>query len=100
MIEAIRESIKVKLAELSIDVRGDGVILWVKGFDSPPYYEVWLGSSGVLLCEGPATVGYFPYHDPDFYSQLLKAIRMLVAPTPILHITRSDNVAMLSILTE
>lgn len=65
MIEIIRNSIKARLAELSVDVKGNGVIIWVKGSDSPMYREIWLGSTGALLCEGSATIGYFPYFDPE-----------------------------------
>ena len=54
-----------------------------------------------VVCEGQSLCGEYFYTDPDFYTRLVKIVRMLVNPTSIWYISEiGSSIGMPRILDE
>ena len=101
-IDVIIEGIQVRLETIGVTSARDSV--WrsqVHFAVAEDPYTIYCGRHSARIYDAQSLYGEYLYADPDFYTRLVKMVRMIVNPTSIWHISQiGSSIGMPRILDE
>jgi len=98
-ISIIADHIQSRLGAIGINiVRGDGHSL--KFAIDGTTYGIYCAMYHAAVHDCAGILGDHLYADPDFFDKIVKTVRMIVKPTPVLHVMDTGSITVPGILEE